>query len=250
MLQIFNYNNNDVTFKRDGNVIYVNATEMAKPFGKLPAGYYRNESTKEFLAAISSSMQLSIDELIQSKEGGNGGGTWMHEDVALDFAQWLSPVFRVWCNQKIKELLTTGKAEIVMSPEKIIAEGYRLAVAKVEQLEESNKLLTQTVKEQAPKVQYHDQVLQSESLILTSVIAKELGMSAMALNKLLHEKKIIFTMGGTWLLYAKYQNKGYTGTKTHTFTDTYGNSRTSIIMCWTEAGRMFIHGLIKQVKAA
>lgn len=246
-LQIFNYNDNNVTFRRDGNVIYVNATEMAKPFGKQPAGYYRNESTKEFLAALSSSMQISIDGLIETKEGGNGGGTWMHEDVALDFAQWLSPVFRVWCNQRIKELITTGKTEItpVTDEEQILA-GYKLLLSKVEQVQEQNKLLTKTVKEQAPKVEYHDQVLLSEGTINTTVIAKELGMSAEALNKKLHDMNILYKSGSTWVLYSKYQSEGYTKTKTHHFTDSTGADRTNIQTYWTEKGRQFIHSLFKK----
>lgn len=32
----------------------------------------------------------------------------MHEDVALEFARWLSPAFAIWCNDRIKELLLTG----------------------------------------------------------------------------------------------------------------------------------------------
>jgi phage antirepressor YoqD-like protein len=35
-------------------------------------------------------------------------GTWFHRDVALEFARWLSPVFAIWCNDRIYELLTTG----------------------------------------------------------------------------------------------------------------------------------------------
>lgn len=32
----------------------------------------------------------------------------MHEDVALEFARWLSPAFAIWCNDRIKELLMNG----------------------------------------------------------------------------------------------------------------------------------------------
>ena len=32
----------------------------------------------------------------------------MCEDLALDFAQWLSVDFKLWCNDRIKELLTIG----------------------------------------------------------------------------------------------------------------------------------------------
>lgn len=248
-LQIFSYNNSNVTFRNNDGVVFVNATDMAKPFGKQPIHYLRNDSTKEFLNAISQTTNSHIENLINTIQGGNNPGTWMHEDVALDFAQWLSPMFRVWCNQKIKELLTTGTVTI-QSPEAKIAEGYRLAMAKLDQLEQSNKLLTQTIKEQAPKVEYVDQVLLAEGTINTTVIAKDLGMSAELLNRKLHELGVLYKSGTTWVLYSRYQDKGYTKTKTHHFIDSLGNDRTNIQTYWTELGRQFIHNILKQVKAA
>lgn len=240
MLQVFNYNNNSVTFRNNEGVVYVNATEMAKPFNKEPYSYLRTASTKEFIEALSQSANLRSENFYYTSNGGANPGTWMHEDVALDFAQWLSPVFRVWCNQKIKELITTGSVS-TKSPEEIIAEGYRLAVAKVEQLEQSNKLLSQTIKEQAPKVEYVDQVLLSNDSINITVIAKELGMSAMALNRQLIEKKILYKSGNTYVLFSKYQGEGYTKTKTHHYTDSLGHDRTQIQTYWTEKGRMFLY---------
>lgn len=35
-------------------------------------------------------------------------GTWFQEDLDLRFAQWLNPKFVVWCNQRIKEIITNG----------------------------------------------------------------------------------------------------------------------------------------------
>lgn len=246
-LQIFNYNDCPVSFDMESDM-KVNATEMARAFNKNPSKWLEQVSTKEFLSALQTIRQT--DSLISTYEGRNGG-TWFHKDVAIEFARWLSPSFAIWCNDRIMELLTTGKTQIQpLSNIEKIAEGWKALELEVETVKEQNKLLTQTIKQQAPKVQYHDEVLQSESLILTSIIAKELGMSGMRLNRLLHDKKVIFTMGGTHLLYAPYQNKGYTGTKTHTFIDGSGNTRTSIMLCWTQKGREFIHGLLKQQKAA
>lgn len=54
-------------------------------------------------------------DLVRVTKGGNdknNQGTWMHEDVALEFARWLSPAFAIWCNDRIKELLTTGVATL------------------------------------------------------------------------------------------------------------------------------------------
>jgi anti-repressor protein len=46
-------------------------------------------------------------------------------------------------------------------------------------------------------VQYYDEVLQSQGLIATNVIAKELGMSAVTLNRKLNEKGVIYRCRGT-----------------------------------------------------
>lgn len=106
------------------------------------------------------------------------------------------------------------------------------------------ELQGRTIMEQAPKVQYHDEVLQSEATILTNVIAKELGMSAVALNQALLSKRIIYKQGDTWVLYAKYQNEGYTKSKTVTYHDSHGVTKTNIQTVWTEKGRKFIHDVI------
>ncbi len=119
--QVCLYNGSPVTFKLGDGTTSVNATQMAKPFGKLVGGWLRLESTKEFLNALSADMRIHTSALIQTVKGGNGEqGTWMHEDVALEFARWLSPKFAIWCNRRIKELLTAPqqpqKAEILPPP--------------------------------------------------------------------------------------------------------------------------------------
>lgn len=85
----------------------INATEMAKPFDKRPAKWLELPSTKEFLMTLQTIRKS--DSFIRTIEG-RKGGTWMHEDVALEFARWLSPAFAIWCNDRIKELLLTGTA--------------------------------------------------------------------------------------------------------------------------------------------
>lgn len=109
IVSVFNYNGGNVTFKTEDGVVYVNATEMSKQFGKRPSKWLELPSAKEFLSTLQTIRKS--DSLIKTIEGKNGG-TWMHEDAAIEFARWLSPAFSIWCNDKIKELLTTGKTEI------------------------------------------------------------------------------------------------------------------------------------------
>lgn len=115
IVSVFNYNGNNVTFKTDDGIVYVNATQMAKPFGKQPSDWTRQKYYDEFISSLSAVRGIPITGLIITKQGGHdkqNQGTWMHEDVAIEFSRWLSPKFSIWCNDRIKELLTTGKVEI------------------------------------------------------------------------------------------------------------------------------------------
>jgi Rha family phage regulatory protein len=101
------------------------------------------------------------------------------------------------------------------------------------------------ISEQRPKAVYHDEVLQSKSGYTTTTIAKELGMSAVKLNRILNSKKIIYKRDKHWVPFALYQNRDYMLTRTTTFEkddDTY----TSIDSRWTEKGRRFIHMVINK----
>lgn len=54
----------------------------------------------------------------------------------------------------------------------------------------------------------------SEDAIPVTVIAKEYGMSGVTFNKLLNSEQIQYVRDGVWLLYRKYDNRGYTVTQT------------------------------------
>lgn len=97
---------------------------------------------------------------------------------------------------------------------------------------------------QSPSVEYYRKVLNSTDTVSTNVIAKELGMSAVTLNRILHkEYSVIYKQSGVWLPYARFQDLGYTKTKTFSYTGSDGSLKTNISMVWTQAGRRFIHGL-------
>lgn len=48
----------------------VNATQMAKPFGKKTVEWLRNQSTSEFLDSMSKVRILTLADLVQVKKGG------------------------------------------------------------------------------------------------------------------------------------------------------------------------------------
>lgn len=90
---------------RDG---YVNATAMCKAADKQFKHYNENASTKEFIAELSSEVGIPATELIQSVTGGNPAlqGTWVHPQVAIHLAQWLSAKFAVRVTQWVYEWMS------------------------------------------------------------------------------------------------------------------------------------------------
>ena len=99
----------------------------------------------------------------------------------------------------------------------------------------------QALLEAAPKVSYYDVVLASPSLITTTEIAKDYGLSAKKLNQILREEQVQFHRSGRWFLYARFAEQGYTQSKTHEYNE--GKTRTH--MYWTQKGRLFIYDLLK-----
>ncbi|MHC9651981.1 phage antirepressor [Corynebacterium diphtheriae] len=82
----------------------------------------------------------------------------------------------------------------------------------------------QALSEAAPKVSYYDLVLQSDSLLTTIAIAKDYGLSAKKLNRILRDAHVQFHQSGRWFLYAKFAEQGYTQSKTHEYGE--GQTRT------------------------
>ena len=170
-------------------------------------------------------------------------------------------VFKKWVTSEVLPAirkhggyLTPEKtSELIANPDLIIELAQNLKAERekrkqAEELAERNeatiRIQGQVILQVQPKVQYYDQVLTATDGILTNVIAKELGMSAHTLNKRLKQLGVIYKQGETWVLYHRYQDKGLTKTKTHTYTGSDGLTKTNIQTVWTQKGRELIHNLM------
>lgn len=112
-------------------------------------------------------------------------------------------------------------------------------------LEIENKVQSQQIAELTPKATYYDLILQCKDLLSVTEIAKDYGKSAKGMNKLLNEFGIQYKQGGVWFLYAKYQDKGYTQTKTQNYNRPDGTQGSRVHMYWTQKGRLFLYDLLK-----
>ena len=137
--------------------------------------------------------------------------------------------------------------ELIANPDLAIA-----AFTALKEEREKNRLLEQTtavqkqqIAEMKPKASYYDVVLNCKDLISTSTVAKDYGKSAIWMNRYLHEKGVQFKQGEIWLLYQKYAEKGYTNTKTHSYSANDGTIHTKPHTYWTQKGRLFVYELLK-----
>ncbi|WP_444310336.1 phage antirepressor KilAC domain-containing protein [Megasphaera sp.] len=103
----------------------------------------------------------------------------------------------------------------------------------------------QVIGELKPKADYTDRILSSKGTVTTTAIAKDYGMSATGFNKLLHELHVIYKIGKQWFLYAKYQAKGYTHSKTFDFIHSDGKPDCNMQTEWTQKGRLFLYEFLK-----
>jgi hypothetical protein len=100
----------DVSMLQNSDELYFNATEMSKQFGKLPADFLRLQSTKEYIEEVINDSGNGIshnENLIRITQGGKYQGTWLHQELAYEFAGWLSPIFRrnlhKWVESRVQD---------------------------------------------------------------------------------------------------------------------------------------------------
>jgi hypothetical protein len=97
---------------------YLNATDMCKATGKLFSGYKRLKSTKEYLDALSSDMQIHTSNIIQVVRGvtkdrtAQEQGTWIHPNASIHLAIWCNSEFAVMVTKWTYELLTKGSVSL------------------------------------------------------------------------------------------------------------------------------------------
>lgn len=160
--------------------------------------------------------------------------------TAKKFKRWVTsevlPAIRKTGGYHIEEL--TGRelmAKALLEAQAVLAE-KDTTIAKQ----------TQLIGELKPKADYTDRILQSKSLVTITQIAKDYGMSGAAMNEKLHELGVIYKLGGQWLLYSKYQAKGYTHSETVGITHKDGSGDVRMNTKWTQKGRLFLYQFLKK----
>lgn len=119
------FEENEITFNLSkDNGMMINATEMAKIYGKQVNEFMTNERTVLFIKEClnnGNSRYININSETDLYRTNQKSGTFMHRILALKFAAWLSPVFELWVFSTIERLLFGKHVEREKSFEKTIS---------------------------------------------------------------------------------------------------------------------------------
>lgn len=139
------------------------------------------------------------------------------------------------------------------TPEQVMARALKMAGKTIDSLKDRCKFLggqvveqQKLIEEMTPKANYVDHILESKSLVATTQIAKDYGMSAMRFNQILNSLKIQYKVNKQWVLYSKYQNCGYVHSKTIDITRSNGDPDVTMQTQWTQKGRLFLYEELKK----
>ena len=238
-VKVFNNGKIDLPVKEVGGQVYFEAEASAIGLGiyleKSGAKYVRWERVRKYL----NSPQVEKGDWITEPQFYKLAFKASNE-VAEKFQDWVAsevlPAIRkhgaYLTDQKIDEILT--------DPDTIIKLATQLKSER-----EGRLIAEQRVNELTPKASYYDLVLKNNSLVTITQIAKDYGMSGREMNSKLHDLKVQYKQGSTWLLYSEYQKTGWTQSETLMVWRKDGTQKAVLQTKWTQKGRLGLYELLK-----
>lgn len=148
---------------------FLNGTAMCTAHGKKIVEWFSNQSTIDLVKALAENLGIELKggnshlsstarvsaaypQLVVSKKGSpeNGGGTWLHPDLALQLAQWCNPLFAIQVSRWVREWMTTGQNPLYIQAD-IDRLGFRDTLKNETRLE-----LTEQIKKYLEQMQLYD----------------------------------------------------------------------------------------------
>jgi Rha family phage regulatory protein len=241
---------NELVFRNNENVPVTNSLLVAQKFGKEHKNVLRDienlSCSDDFrrlnfeLSPYISLQNKKLPMYIMTKDGFTFLVMGYTGEQAGRFKEDFLNAFN-----KMETLLSSD--DYILARSQAILQGRVKALeSQLSQKESHIEVLAAEIKQSVPKVKYYNDVLSSEGLITATDIAKNYGWSAIKLNNTLHTLGVQFRQSKHWVLYAKYQYKGYAKLVPYPYLKSDGTNGTHYELKWNETGKRFIHELLKE----
>ena len=132
--------------------------------------------------------------------------------------------------------------KIIASPE------FGIALLKnLQQEQNMRREAEQRVRKLQPLADYTALILACPETVSVSQVAQDYGMSAVAFNRILNRAGIQYSVGGQWVLYAAYKDRGLVQSYTFNYRHTDGTDGCRMYTRWTQRGRLFLYNILKKI---
>lgn len=170
---------------------YINATAMCKAAGKLMADYNRLSTTKAFLEELSADMGIPISQLIQVLRPGGDGlqGTWVHPQVSIHLAQWLSAKFAVQVSKWVHDWMSgkAGPTKLPFHLERHMLNFHKIPTGYFSVLQEMTNRLTAPMEAHGYRLPDNLMPDVSQAKMLCKHLRDKHGIDTTTLDKYTHE---------------------------------------------------------------
>ena len=152
-------------------------------------------------------------------------------DSAKRFKRWVT-------SEVLPQIRKNGRYELEQCNKQLVKQ--------TRVLESRNALLEEITAQQKPLTDYARNILSSTQTVTVTQIAQDYGFSAVRFNNLLMRLRIQHKVGGQWILYAPYLNKGYVQSFSSYFVSPDGEVQVKVHTRWTQQGRLFLYEELKR----
>ncbi|MGX9820989.1 phage antirepressor KilAC domain-containing protein [Lactococcus lactis] len=250
MNELQNFTNGifNLDVKVEGEEILFSAEQVAKSLGFTTktngTEYVRWNRVNEFLPQVAKVEKGSfISEPMVYKLAFKANNA-----VSEKFTDWLAvevlPTIRkhgaYMTNEVIEKTLTSPDFIIQLATKLKDEQEARL------ELEKENSQLSLDLAEATEKTRYLDLILDSPDELIVKQIAQDYGISAVKFNQILNKLRIQYKQNNQWILYSKFQGKGYIKSRTFNYIGSDKKQHTRINTCWTQKGREFLYRKLKK----
>lgn len=159
-------------------------------------------------------------------------------------------VFKHWVTAEVlPSIRRHGAYATAPTIEKIIASPeFGIALLKNLQQEQlMRREAEQRVRKLQPLADYTALILACPETVSVSQVAQDYGMSAVAFNRILKRAGIQYSVGGQWVLYAAYKDRGLVQSYTFNYRHTDGTDGCRMYTRWTQRGRLFLYDILKKI---
>ena len=237
----------DINLTNKNGKILVSSREVAEKFGKRNSEV--NRSIENLTVQNCTVKNMFIKSIYISSRGREENEYMMNRDgfslLAMGFTgkkalEWKLKFIEAF--NQMEEKLKSGNylsEEEKLKLQLFSKDPSEVAYAHNRLVELATAPLIAENEEMKPKAEYHDEVLNKDGLITSTVVAKDLGFnSANRLHKVMNMNHIIFkNQSGTWCPYAEYE---WLITENYADYKSYKNEHSKPCLKWTEKGRKWI----------